>query len=369
MEEEWKSISVVGISDFAIKEKFKILKGRLKKWNSEVLGKVILEVEDNKVEINSIDTLLACCKEEQVEGLVASRNKATSNLWWKLESQERILVHKSSLRWRHDGDLNSAYFHNFLKDRRRRNFIESISLECGLFDSVREVKEEVRRHFFAKFMEPETSKPTLDGKGFKSLSDAENASLEEDKSRLIEDFHSKAQPSKAITSSFLTLVPKSNSPSSFDGYRHIFLVGSLYKILRKFLAGRLKKLLGSLIAGCQTAFVPGRELLDGVLIANEIADFSTRENKDCLLFKVDFEKAYDMVNCNVSFRIGDGSSISFLSDCWVCDDPLKVFFPELYLSSSLKDAKVSEMGGLADGYWVWGCFGFLEQVLVNEVPS
>lgn len=53
------------------------------------------------------------------------------------------------------------------------------------------------------------------------------------------------------------------------------------------------------------------------------------------------------------------------------------------MSSSLKDAKVSEMGGLDDGYWVWGCFGFLEQVgygfvgslslvlqvLVNEVPS
>lgn len=86
---------------------------------------------------------------------------------------------------------------------------------------------------------------------------------------------------------------------------------------------------------------------------------------------------------NASFRIGDGSSISFWSNSWVCDDPLKVFFPELYLSSSLKDAKVSEMGGLADGYWVWGCFGFLEQVgygfvgslslflqvLVNEVPS
>lgn len=92
------------------------------------------------------------------------------------------------------------------------------------------------------------------------------------------------------------MVPKYNSPSSFDGYRHICLVGSLYKILRKLLASRLKKLLGLLIAGCHTAFVPGRELLDGVLIANETVDFSTCENKDCLLFKVEFEKMYDMVN-------------------------------------------------------------------------
>lgn len=37
-------------------------------------------------------------------------------------------------------------------------------------------------------------------------------------------------------------------------------------------------------------------MLDDVLVANEIVDFSTSENKDCLLIKFDFEKEYDMVN-------------------------------------------------------------------------
>lgn len=41
--------------------------------------------------------------------------------------------------------------------------------------------------------------------------------------------------------------------------------------------------------------MPGRQLLDDVLTANKIVDFATRENKDCLLFKV-FEKAYNMIN-------------------------------------------------------------------------
>jgi hypothetical protein len=36
--------------------------------------------------------------------------------------------------------------------------------------------------------------------------------------------------------------------------------------------------------------------LDGILIANEIMDDAKKSNKDLLLFKVDFEKAYDSVN-------------------------------------------------------------------------
>lgn len=54
--------------------------------------------------------------------------------------------------------------------------------------------------------------------------------------------------------------------------------------------------IGELISNFQSAFVLGRQMLDGVLIANKIVDEATRDNKECVLFKVDFEKAYDCVN-------------------------------------------------------------------------
>ncbi|XP_058775315.1 uncharacterized protein LOC131649574 [Vicia villosa] len=38
--------------------------------------------------------------------------------------------------------------------------------------------------------------------------------------------------------------------------------------------------------------------MDGVLVANELVDYSNREGKECLLFKVEFEKAYDKVSWN-----------------------------------------------------------------------
>lgn len=92
------------------------------------------------------------------------------------------------------------------------------------------------------------------------------------------------------------MVPKFNNLISLDGYIPICLVGSLYKNLSKLLAGQLKRVLDSLILISQSTFMPRRQLLDSVLVANEIVDYATRENKDCLLFKVDFEKAYDIVS-------------------------------------------------------------------------
>ena len=40
-------------------------------------------------------------------------------------------------------------------------------------------------------------------------------------------------------------------------------------------------------------FVKGRQILDVVLIANEIVDERRRSGEEDVVFKIDFEKAYD----------------------------------------------------------------------------
>ena len=40
----------------------------------------------------------------------------------------------------------------------------------------------------------------------------------------------------------------------------------------------------------------GRQILDGILVANEIVDKACRSNEELILFKVDFEKAYDSID-------------------------------------------------------------------------
>jgi len=75
-------------------------------------------------------------------------------------------------------------------------------------------------------------------------------------------------------------------------------VGSLYKSLAKLLANRLSSVMSSVILDTQSAFVKGQQILDGIMVANEVVDEAKKLNRDLLLLKVDFEKAYDSVDWN-----------------------------------------------------------------------
>ncbi|RVW86191.1 hypothetical protein CK203_046066 [Vitis vinifera] len=65
--------------------------------------------------------------------------------------------------------------------------------------------------------------------------------------------------------------------------------------LTKVLSGRLRGVLQETIHSTQGAFVQGRQILDAVLIANEIVDEKRRSGEEGVVFKIDFEKAYDHV--------------------------------------------------------------------------
>jgi hypothetical protein len=101
---------------------------------------------------------------------------------------------------------------------------------------------------------------------------------------------------RGILSYFIALIPKVKSPQGLGEFRPISLLGSLYKLLAKVLAGRLTKVIGSVIPHTQSAFVKGRSLVEGVVVVNEVIDYAKKSGKDCLILKVDFEKAYDSVD-------------------------------------------------------------------------
>ena len=53
----------------------------------------------------------------------------------------------------------------------------------------------------------------------------------------------------------------------------------------------------------QTTFVKDRQLLHGVLVANEVLEEARRSMRSCMVFKVDFEKAYDLVSWQFLFHM------------------------------------------------------------------
>ena len=60
-----------------------------------------------------------------------------------------------------------------------------------------------------------------------------------------------------------------------------------------------------LFLNLQSSFIKGRQILYEILIANEMVDDDRCLNKELLLFKVDFEKAYDWVDWRVFGRSND----------------------------------------------------------------
>jgi len=114
--------------------------------------------------------------------------------------------------------------------------------------------------------------------------------MKDDIVRFITEFHRNGKLSKGINSTFIALIPKVENPQSLNDFRSISLVGSLYKILAKILANRTRQVIGSVVSEAQFAFLKNKQILDGILIANEVVDEARKSKKDLLLSKVDFKK-------------------------------------------------------------------------------
>ena len=246
-----------------------------------------------------------------------------------------MLRQKSKVKWLREGDRNSSYFHRIINHRRRVNALQGLCIDGGWIHDPNSVKIAVLQHFKERFSEQNPCRPTLEGIQFSSLDQRQKESLVDrfteleiksavwacggDKSpgldglnfNFIKQFWETLKPDfiiffdeffingrfpKGSNASFIALIPKTNSPQSLNDYRPISLIGCVYKIMSKVLANRLALVLPHLIDERKIAFLKGRHILHGVMIANEVLAEAKFKNNPCMVFKLDFEKAYDSVS-------------------------------------------------------------------------
>lgn len=74
------------------------------------------------------------------------------------------------------------------------------------------------------------------------------------------------------------------------------MLGSVYNIIAELLAERLKRVIGKLVAGNQSAFIKGRQINDAALVANECVDNLNKKGIKVVVCKLHLEKAYDHMN-------------------------------------------------------------------------
>lgn len=135
--------------------------------------------------------------------------------------------------------------------------------------------------------------------------------------QLMQEFYANGKLAKGLNSSFIALVPKKENVVELVDFRPISLVNSIYKILAKVLSRRLKKVIPIVINEAHTAFIGGRCILDGVMIANEVIEWWKCSKHKGVILKLDFEKAYDSVNWDFLFSMLYNFGFDEKWICWI----------------------------------------------------
>ncbi|GJT77711.1 RNA-directed DNA polymerase, eukaryota [Tanacetum coccineum] len=260
------------------------------------------------------------------------------------------LSQKAKVRWSIEGDENSKYFHGTLNCKRSQLFIRGILSEGDWIVDPKRVKFEFYNHFanqFSKSKSPRVNlefqfsnrlnseqaedlerpisydeiekavwdcgknkSPVTDGFMFEFLRKYWNI-VDQDIVEVVLEFFASSTFPPGCNSAFIALIPKTHDAKNVKDFRPVSLIGSIYKIITKILANRLSFVMYVLVSDVQTAFLSNRRILDGPFILNDLPSWCKHKKIKAMIFKVDFEKAFDSIrwdyfdNVLKSFGFGD----------------------------------------------------------------
>ena len=331
--EKWcNETTVDGWEGYKWMKRLQIIKHRVKQWNTNVFGDLRL------IEAGMYNRLKDLDREESsgnwTEELRVERETLKKEFHDIMVKKEISIRQKLKVQWAKEGDANSRLFHKLLNARMSKNFISKIELDNGEVmmreeDIVREIVDFFERPysdeasqilgfdgvewngidtFLSEWLERPFTEEEIreavfqcDGSKAPGLNGYSMAVFQSqwdivriDILKVFDKFYRSGIINELSNETYIYLIPKKFNSCRIRDFRPINLMTSLYKIIAKVWAKRLQAILGETISISQGAFVAGRQILDVALVANEVVE-DYRRKKQSLVFKIDFEKAYDNV--------------------------------------------------------------------------
>ncbi|WJZ97308.1 hypothetical protein VitviT2T_015918 [Vitis vinifera] len=329
----WRGFQGNGWEGHKFMRRLQFVKAKAKEWNKLSFGVLNEKKKSILKDLANLDAI------EQDGGLTSEL--LGQRALRKGELEDLILreeIHwrqKARVKWVKEGDCNSKFFHKVANGRRNRKYIKSLENETGLvLNNAVSITEEILLYFEKLYANPIGESWSIEGLDWSPISEESAISLvapfteeeiskaifqmdrdkapgpdgftiavfqdcwdviKEDLVRVFAEFHRSGVINQSTNASFIVLLPKKSTTKKISDFRPISLITSLYKIIAKVLSGRLRGVLHETIHSTQGAFVQGRQIMDAVLIANEIVDERRRSGEEGVVFKIDFEKAYNHV--------------------------------------------------------------------------
>jgi hypothetical protein len=112
---------------------------------------------------------------------------------------------------------------------------------------------------------------------------------------LFKEFHMGSLPQYSLNFRTIILLPKCVEPVTIQQDRPICLSNVSFKIFMKVIINRLTGVVHRVIQPTQSAFLPGRNIMEGAIILREIIHELHRKRLNGVILKIDFEKVYDKV--------------------------------------------------------------------------
>nr|XP_025611773.1 uncharacterized protein LOC112705129 [Arachis hypogaea] len=304
--DEWRNLG-----DVQFTSKLKALTVPLRKWHRDNFGDMnrrllLLEKEIKKVDNQVSNGTYDGTTEARRKALVSFCEKwyVRKELHWKQMSRSQ---HARNM------DRNTQYFHNiasarikvaiteFYKELYRQEYALRIGFREGLVRQINGAKvealevmpsvEEIRD----AVLDCDSSKaPGSDGYNMNFIKQCWEEIGQEFTAAVLGFFQSVKLPTDANVT-WVTLAPKFVGANEIKDFRSISMVGCIYKVISKVMVRRLRIVMPELVGETQTAFVKGRKIHDGALIACETVQWLKTYRKKAAIIKLDFQKAYDRV--------------------------------------------------------------------------
>nr|GEU77251.1 RNA-directed DNA polymerase, eukaryota [Tanacetum cinerariifolium] len=290
--------------------KLKSLKVKIREWNKQRLNITKSDVSKLKKDLKSLD------KEIDNGGCSSKKISKRAEVINSIQEIEKLhsmeLAQKAKINWCVKGNENSHFFHGMINKRQSQMSIRGIMIDGVWTEDPSKVKSEFFEHFSSRFAKPVSHRDLFNIQFLNTLtldqqSDLERGVTKEElKKRFwttikdgvleaVKYFFNSGDIPTGYNSLFIVLIPKIPDANLVKDFRPISLIGSIYKVIAKLLANRLVRVLGDIINEVQSAFIADRQILDGPFILNEMLQWCKLKKKQSLIFKVDFEKAFDSI--------------------------------------------------------------------------